>query len=114
MGICFGRESKVLTLSGVPPEELRVYQSECYLRLNEIMYEDFFAAIKRFGFQSDLSDEHLQKIAPELNLDWREMTENELSPFAVFYLNEDMVSAQKRHSVKCLLQVGWLVCQHRS
>jgi hypothetical protein len=110
MGICFNRDSKVMTLSGVPPEELRVYQSECCLRLNEIMFEDFFAAVKRFGFQSDLSDEHIQKIAPEINLDYKEMTDNELSPFCVFYKNEEIMSAQKRYSVKSLLQVGWLVC----
>lgn len=71
--ICFGREDKVLQLSGVPPEELRVYQSECNLRLNEVMYSDFFAAIKRFGFVDDLNDEHLEKIAPEILLDYNEM-----------------------------------------
>jgi hypothetical protein len=67
------------------------------------MYEDFFAAIKRFGFQSDLNDEHIRKIAPEINLDYEEMMENELSPFCVFYRNKEIMSAQKRHCVKSLL-----------
>ena len=73
MGICLGLERRAPQLTDVPPEELRVYESECQLRLNELMYNDYFAAIKRFGYQSDLNDEHLEKIAPEILLDYKEM-----------------------------------------
>lgn len=97
----------------MPPEEIRVFESECQLRLNELSYENYFTEIKRFGFQSDLTDEHLQKIAPQINLDFQEMEEDEQSPFFHFYRNS-MLTDKKRFSVKGLLRVGWLVCQHPS
>ena len=82
MGICTGRERVTLKLSGVPPEEFGVYKSECSLGLYELMYSDYFAAIKRFGFACDLTDEHLQMIAPEINLDFEEMQADPGSAFA--------------------------------
>jgi hypothetical protein len=46
------------------------------------MYSDYFSAIKRFGFACDLTDEHLQMIAPEINLDFEEMQADPGSAFA--------------------------------
>jgi|LakMenEpi03Aug12_release.lakeMendotaPanAssembly.Ray.scaffolds.fasta_scaffold239523_2 hypothetical protein len=78
------------------------------------MFEDFFAAVKRFGFSGDLNDEHLAKIAPEINLDYNQLS-IDTSAFFVFYMDEDFrCKENKRHSVKALLEVGWLVCQHRT
>ena len=98
----------------MPPEELRVYQSECCLRLNELRYSDFFVAIKRFGYQSDLNDEHLELIAPDILLDYKQMQKDELSAYRVFYLNPLMLTDLQRYSVKNLLRIGWLCCQHGS
>jgi hypothetical protein len=78
------------------------------------MFEDFFAAVKRFGFSGDLNDEHLAKIAPEINLDCNEL-KIEKSAFFLFYKDEDFrCKENKRHSVKALLEVGWLLCKHRT
>jgi hypothetical protein len=78
------------------------------------MFVDFFAAVKRFGFSGDLNDEHLAKIAPEINLDYNQLS-IDTSAFFVFYMDEDFrCKENKRHSVKALLEVGWLVCQHRT
>ena len=98
----------------MPPEELRVYQSECLLRLNEVMYSDFMAAVKRFGFLSDLSDEHMKAIAPEIRLDYNEMENNEMSGYAVVYMGEAFKSKDKRHNVKAMLRLGWFLCQYMS
>lgn len=114
MGICVGREKVSLQLTGVPPEEADVYDSECQLRLNELKYMDFFASVKRFGFACDLTDDHLSQIAPEIHLDFEEMERNEKSRFALFYSNEDMMTASRRYSVKQLLRIGWLCCKHDS
>ena len=59
-------------------------------------------------------EEAVKKIAPEINLDYEEMENFEQSPFAIFYKCNNFRSTGGRHSVKELLRVGWLLCQHIS
>jgi len=56
-------------------------------------------SIKRFGYYSDLNDEHMKAISKEINLDYSEMSHNEKSVFALVYLDSEFRCTDKRHSV---------------
>ena len=112
MGLCTSRESKV-TLDGVPPEEVIVYQSECKIRLNEVIYERFRGAIKRYGFAGDLTEKHMQEIGPEIGImEPEEMMNDHKSAYYNVYLDAEFMTNQKRHNVRTLLRLGWLLCKH--
>ena len=101
-------------LSGVSPEELIVYRRECQINLHLVPYEVFRNAIKRYGYATDLTDKHMRHISKEIMLDCDEMYQNPKSCFALAYLDECFRSADKRHSTRKLLRLGWLLCMHRN
>ena len=70
--------------------------------------------MKRYGYATDLTDKHMRNIAPEIMLDTEVMYENAKSHFALVYLDDTFRSVDKRHSVRKLLRLGWLLCLHRS
>lgn len=83
-----GSRDKVAKLEGAPDEENYVYRSECRLRLNEVNFLTFQGAIKRFGYRTDLNDEHMKNISKEIRLDVVAMNSAANSPFAVVYKDE--------------------------
>ena len=113
MGICVSRERQV-HLDGVSPEELIVYRSECQINLHMVPYLVYRSAIKRYGYATDLTDRHMRSISKEIMLDTEEMYNNPKSGFAMVYLDDTFRSPEKRHSVRKLLRLGWLVCLHRT
>ena len=50
--------------------------------MNEVDYETFQGAIKRFGYRIDLNDEHMKSIAREIKLSISEMNENKNSIYS--------------------------------
>lgn len=95
-------------------EENFVYESECRIRLNEVDFETFQGAVKRFGYRIDLNDEHIKSISREIKLNVAEMNEQKGSPYAVVYLDEAFFFKEKRHNVPNLLKLGFLICKHSS
>ncbi len=91
MGLCTSREVKI-SLDGVPPEELIVFQSECKLMLNEVIYERFRGAVKRYGFAGDLTERHMIEISNEIKCDTKAMVNDDTSPFSVVYLDKEFRS----------------------
>jgi hypothetical protein len=71
-GACASRD-KAATLAGAPPEEEYVYKSECRIKLQDVDFETFQGAIKRFGYRIDLNDEHMKSISREIKLNVEEM-----------------------------------------
>ncbi len=71
--------------------------------MNEVDFETFQGAIKRFGYRIDLNDEHMKSIAREIKLNITEMNEQKGSPFAVVYKDESFFFKEKRHNVPQLL-----------
>ena len=112
-GVCTSRE-KSLGIPGAPPEEEYVYKSECRLRLDEVDFETFQGAIKRFGYRIDLNDEHMKSISREIKLNVTDMNENKNSPFAIAYKDDKFFFLNKRHNVPKLLKLGFLLCKHYS
>ena len=60
-----------------------------------------------------LTERHMQEIGHEIRCDVAEMVNNEKSPFAVVYQDPLFKSQDKRHDVKNLLRLGWLLCKHQ-
>ena len=115
MGACLDRsKDSEIHMDGLSPVELKIYRSECRLNLHRIPYDFYRSSIKRFGYMCDLSEKHLKMISHEILLDYKEMKQNEMSPFALTYLSEEFRSADRRHDVKKLLRLGWLMCKHES
>ena len=79
-GVCASRD-KAAALAGAPPEEEYVYTSECRIKLQDVDFETFQGAIKRFGYRIDLNDEHMRSISREIRLNFAELNENKNSPF---------------------------------
>ena len=82
--MCTTRE-KVVGVPGAPPEEDYVYKSECRIKLNEVDFESFQGAIKRFGYRTNLNDEHMKSISREIKLNTTEMNEAKSSPYSIVY-----------------------------
>ena len=59
MGSCFERE-KETHIPGIIDEEQAILKAEYLLKLQEVPYETFLGAVKRFGYKSDLNDEHMK------------------------------------------------------
>jgi len=112
MGICVSRERSV-HLDGVSDEELIVFKSECSVNLHMVPYAVFRSSIKRYGYATNLTDKHMREIAGSIMLDCDEMYNNEKSGFALVYLDDIFRSKDKRHNVRKLLRLGWLLCLHK-
>lgn len=82
--MCSSRE-KDIGIPGAPPEEDFVYKSECRIKLNEVDFETFQGAIKRFGYRTNLNDEHMKSISREIRLNPTEMNETKSSPYCLVY-----------------------------
>ena len=114
MGICGGREKNREIENIGHEEEQIVFNSECKLNLDTVIYEKFRAAIKRYGYAGDLTEKHMQEIGHEIKCDVDEMMMNEKSVFHVVYQDPLFKSQDKRHNVKKLLRLGWLLCKHQN
>lgn len=112
-GVCAARE-KAVGVPGAPPEEDYVFKSECRIKLNEVDFETFQGAIKRFGYRIDLNDEHMRSISREIKLNATEMNESKSSPYNIVYKDEKYFFSGKRHNVNRLLRLGFLCCKHYS
>ena len=111
---CLGREEKERLPNGIPTEEIIVIESERKIMLQRVPYEVFRGAIKRHGYCGDLSEKHMRQISPEILCNYEEMMQSDKSPFAIVYQDLEFKSKDKRHSVKHLLRLGWLLCKHQS
>jgi len=111
--LCYSRDKGPNT-QGLPPEEEKVYVSECRLNLYSVDYETFQGAIKRFGYKIDLNDEHMKSISKEIKLNFEEMQRDRSSPFAVVYKDSKKFFKDSRHNVPQLQRLGFLLCKHIS
>jgi hypothetical protein len=73
-GLCVQRE-KTPGVAGAPPEEDYVFKSECRLKLDEVDFETFQGAVKRFGYRTNLNVEHIKSISKEIKLNPAELGE---------------------------------------
>ena len=113
MGACCNRVEKEILPPGMPPEEIIIIESERKILLHKVPYEIFRGAIKRFGYCGDLTDKHWKQISAEILCNYEEMiTKKEKSPFWIVYQDPEFKSKEKRHCVKNLLRLGWLLCKH--
>ena len=101
-------------MRGAPATENYVFQSECRLRLQEVEFLAFQGAIKRFGYREDLNDDHMNAIKRLIKLNFIEMQEQPNSAFALVYKDESFFFLHKRHTVKNLLKLGFLLCSFQS
>ena len=111
---CIGRVEKERLPPGIPSEEIIVIESERKIMLQKVPYEIFRGAIKRFGYCGDLTEKHMQQISEEILCDYDKMINQDKSPFSIVYQDPEFKSKDKRHNVKNLLRLGWLLCKHQS
>ena len=79
--------------------------------LHDVDYFTFQGAIKRFGYRDNLNDEQMKAIRKEINLNYEDMMEQNHSPHAVVYKDENFFFIEKRHTVYNLLKLGFLLCR---
>ena len=70
---------------GLGELEAYVYDKQNDINLQDVAYDQFLSAIKRFGYKSDLNLFHLKAVSKEIKLDFAELTANDNSIFHVFY-----------------------------
>lgn len=73
---CLESRDRVPVIDGAHADEQFCFEAECMIGLQNIEFRSFQAAIKRFGYCTDLNDDHLKSIAPEINLDIERMYAN--------------------------------------
>jgi len=98
MGICLAREKSDVTLPNATPEEQFVYKSETSLGLYKVDYESFMGAVKRYGYKSDLNADHMNAIAAEINLNYKDLIEHENSIYSVVYKDPNFIFKDNRHN----------------
>ena len=113
MGACVSRD-RVPTVEGAHVRENFCYQAEAKLGLYRVEFRTYQAAIKRFGYRIDLTEQHLRAIAPEIRLNVDEMKNDPKSAFAIAYLDTGFAYKEGRHQVEELILIGWLLCTHWS
>ena len=101
---------------GLSELEAYVYEKQTHIMLQDVSYDQFLSAIKRFGYKNDLNTTHLQAIHKEIKLDYNELTANKNSIFHLFYNDKNFTynKETERYSVDKLLKIGFLLCQHQS
>ena len=113
MGSC-GSRDRIPVIEGAHADEQFCFAAECTLGLQNIEFRSFQAAIKRFGYRTDLNDEHLKSIAPEINLDVERMYADKSKGQALLYLDEKFAFVSQKHNVSNLILAGWLLTKHWS
>lgn len=111
MGVCASRD-KVPLIDGAHEDEQFCYAAECTLNLHSVEYRTFQAAIKRYGYRIDLSEDHLKEIAPDINLSIQKMHGDEASAYHLVYLDRDFAYKNETHNIEELMMIGWLLCRH--
>ena len=114
MGSCCSRVEKEILPPGLPPEEIIIIESERKIFLHRVSYDIFRGAIKRYGYCGDLTEKHMKSISEEILCDYDQMVTQEKSPFSIVYQDPEFKGRDKRHSVRRLLRLGWLLCKHQS
>ena len=109
---CTASRDRTPTIEGANNEENFCFAIECKLKLHNVEFRDYQAAIKRFGYRVNMTEDHMKQIAPELNLNIEQMKENKESPWAVAYLDRDFSFLEGKHDVENLILMGWLLCKH--
>lgn len=74
-----------------------LFNKECQLGLNKINFEQFRAAIKRFGYQSDLNDQHMHSISKQINININELDNFEKSIACTYYKDPEFVLVKGRY-----------------
>ena len=64
-----------------------IINTEKKLKLQNINFEDFLSAIKKYGYKGDLNEQHLIAVSSDINIDFDEMKKNIQSIQYIFYYN---------------------------
>ena len=89
-----------------------LYKNEGKIGLQKVEFIVFQAAIKRFGYRRDLTEEHLRSIAPEIKLNVDQMIHNTSSAWHIAYRDRDFAFKNNRHDIQKTILIGWLHCKH--
>ena len=112
MGVCASSRDRVPIIEGAHEDEQFCYTAECQLKLHSVDFRTFQAAIKRYGYRIDLSEEHLKEIAPDINLNVEKMQGDESSAYHLVYMDRDFAFKNETHNIEELMMIGWLLCRH--
>ena len=111
MGCTSSRDS-VPFVEGAHAEESFCFAAECGIKIHSVEFREFQAAVKRFGYRIDMTEEHMRAIAPEIHLDVDQMMNDSMSAYAVAYLDKEFSYKEGKHNVENLTLIGWLLCKH--
>ena len=111
---CSGSRDRIQTVEGAHAEENYCFSGECAIKLHSVEYRTFQAAVKRFGYRINMTEEHMQAIAQDINLDVNKMKNDAKSAHAIAYLDKDFSYTENKHNVENLILIGWLLCKHWS
>ena len=111
MGSC-GSRDRVVRIDGAHEAEQYCYGVECGVKLYNVEFWSYQAAIKRFGYRIDMTTDHIRSIAPEINLDVEKMLTDPKSTYAIVYQDKKFTYASGKYAIDNLMAMGWLLCKH--
>ena len=113
MGSC-GSRDRVAYIEGAHDSEQYCYGVECGIKLQNVEFRAYQAAIKRFGYRIDMATEHIRAISAEINLDVEKMLNDPKSAYSIVYQDKDFTFESGKYAIDNLIALGWLLCKHWS
>ena len=111
MGACTSRD-RVPQIDGAHAAEQYCFGVECGIKLQNVEFRSFQAAIKRFGYRIDMNVEHMRAISSEINLDVEKMINDPKSAYAIVYQDDKFVYEGEKYNIDNMIALGWLLCRH--
>ena len=117
--MCAGKtseENEVFILGQVNSAEQRALADfEKNIFLSDVLYEDFWGKIKLVGYTMQLRPEHMEMIAPSINLDYENDLHNRSKSFARFLMCDPRFGFKDGlHEPQKLLLIGFLYCHYEN
>ena len=63
---CSESRDRTPVVDGAHEEENFCFAAECAVRLHKVDFRDYQAAIKRFGYRINMTEEHMRQISWEI------------------------------------------------
>ena len=115
-GLVCGSTRRDYPTVALSPEGKRIKEREDAFSLSKVEYQQYSAAIKKYGHQSELNERHIREVARTIKIDPTPILENPKSEENQILSdpNFSLNANDKSYDVKRMLLVGFLYCSFNS